>query len=145
MQQFIPYLSFDGNCREAMQFYERVFGGDIVAMLSFADVPGGGEMPGGSKDKIMHACLTLPDGNSLFAGDAPDHMPFEKQTGVMVTMSYPTVAAAQRVFDALCEGGTVTMPWEPTFWAKGFGMVTDRFGTAWGINGEQVPPPSQSY
>jgi PhnB protein len=144
MQQFIPYLSFDGNCREAMQFYARVFGGKIEAMLSYADVPGGGEMPGGSKNKIMHACLSLPDGSFLYAGDAPDHMPFQAQTGVMITMNYPTSAAGERVFKELCEGGTVTMPWAPTFWAKGFGMVTDRFGTAWGINGEQVPPPSQA-
>jgi PhnB protein len=140
MQQFIPYLSFDGNCRQAMQFYADTLGGELIAMMSFADMPPGGDMPPSTSQNIMHACLKLPDGSALYAGDAPEGMPFEGQKGVMLTMSYTTEAQGQRIFKALSQGGTVTMPWSPTFWAKGFGMVTDRFGTSWGINGEEIPP-----
>jgi PhnB protein len=143
MQQFIPYLSFDGNCRQAMQFYADALGGKLTAMMSYADLPPGGDMPPSTSQNIMHACLVLPNGNALYAGDAPEGMPFEGQKGVMVTMSYATETEGQRVFKALTQGGTVTMPWGPTFWAKGFGMVTDRFGTSWGVNGEEIPPPMQ--
>lgn len=143
MQQFIPYLSFNGNCRQAMQFYEQVFGGKLVAMLSYGDMPGDERMPAATAQKIMHAYLTLPDGSSLYAGDALDHEPFQGQQGVMITMTYPTDVAGKHIFQALSEGGSVTMPWAPTFWAKGFGMVKDRFGTAWGINGEQIEMNAQ--
>jgi PhnB protein len=139
MQQFIPYLGFNGNCKEAMQFYERLLGGRIKAMMSFADTPMGADMPKGSAQPIMHACLVLPDDSHLYAGDSPEHIPYQGQIGVAITMAYDSVAEAERVFKGLSEGGHVTMPLAPTFWAKMFGMVTDRYGTCWAINGEQLP------
>lgn len=142
MQQFIPYLSFDGNCREAMQFYAQVFGGTIKAMISFADLPAGSGMPPSTSPRIMHGCLVLPDGSYLYGGDAPEHLPFSAQTGVAITMAYDTVPEALRVFKALCAGGKETMPFSTTFWARGFGMVTDRYGTCWAINGESTPAPA---
>jgi PhnB protein len=141
MQQFIPYLGFGGNCREAIEFYAKTLGGQIIAMMSYADMPGCEQMPGGSAQKIMHAALVLPDGSALYAGDAPEHEPFEGQKGVMITMTYPTVQEGKRIFDTLGKGCKITMPWEATFWAKGFGMVTDSFGTSWAVNGEKIPPP----
>ena len=141
-----PYLSFNGNTREVFAFYEKALGGKIQTMMRFADMPrsdmpsegcGDGAMPPG--DSIMHACLALPGGAMLFAGDQPPGMPYEGVKGVMLTVQYDTVAQAQEAFKKLAEGGKVTMPMMPSFWAKTFGMVTDRFGVSWAVNGEPIP------
>lgn len=135
MPQFIAYLGFDGTCAEAMRFYERIFGGKLAAMIRFADMPDAREVAPADAERIMHACLSLDDGSSLMAGDAPSDQPFETMRGFMLTMSYPDVDEAARIFDALSAGGEVTMPLQETFWAERFGMLTDRYGTSWAING----------
>ena len=141
-----PYLSFRGNTREAFAFYAQALGGEIQAMLRFADMPappadaegcGGGPMPTG--DGIMHACLVLPGGAMLMAGDVPPGMPFDGMQGVMVALQFDTVVQAEQAFAALQPGGQVTMPMGPTFWARSFGMLTDRFGVSWAVNGEPLP------
>ncbi len=133
--QFQPYLTFDGNCAEAMKFYERVIGGKLVMMMKFADAPEPcGDMPPGSEDRIMHACLNFQD-SLLMASDSMPGQPYEGMKNVGIALTYPTPDGARPVFDALAEGGQVTMPMSETFWAESFGMVTDRFGTTWLING----------
>jgi PhnB protein len=138
-----PYLSFGGNTREAYAFYERALGAKIQTMMSYADMPASakpsegcddGGAPGG--DGIMHACLALPGGAMLFAGDTPPGRPYEGIKGVMLALQYDTVDKAHSAFHALSQGGQVTMPLAPTFWAKSFGMLTDRFGVNWAVNGE---------
>ena len=140
-----PYLSFDGKTREAFAFYEQALGARIQAMLSYADMPAapasvegcaGGPVPSG--DGIMHACLVLPGGAMLFAGDVPPGMPHEGLKGVMLALQYDTIDQAHGAFQALSQGGQVTMPLAPTFWAKTFGMLTDRFGVSWAVNGEPI-------
>ena len=93
-----------------------------------------GPLPSG--DGIMHACLVLPGGAKLFAGDMPPGMPYEGVKGVMLAIQYDTVDQAHGAFHALSQGGQVTRPLAPAFWAKTFGMLTDRFGVSWGVNGE---------
>ena len=133
----IAYLSFDGNCAEAMRFYERVLDGKLKAMITNGETPMAAQLPPGSEHRIMHALLEFKGGGSLMAGD---HMgTYEGMKGFMLALMYDTVAEAERAFGALAEGGKVTMPLGPTFWAKSFGMVTDRFGTSWSINGESIP------
>lgn len=144
-----PYLSYPGNCREAFTFYAQALGGRIQAMMSYDDLPppppgapapaegcGAGPMPGGPG--ILHACLVLPGGAMLMAGDTPPGVPFDGVRGVMVAVQYDTVDEARRAFDALAAGGQVTMPLAPSFWAQVFGMVTDRYGIAWAINGAPI-------
>ena len=140
-----PYLSFAGNTREAFAFYEKALGAKIETMLSFADMPampagaaGCGDGPPPSGDGIMHACLSLPGGAMLFAGDMPPGMPYEGMKGVMLALQYASVDQAHGAFHALSQGGQVAMPLAPTFWAKTFGMLTDRFGTSWAVNGEPI-------
>jgi PhnB protein len=140
-----PYLSFAGNTREAFAFYEQALGATIQAMLSYADMPAGAAGEGGcgdgappAGDGIMHGSLVLPGGAMLFAGDTPPGMAYEGMKGVMLALQYDTVDAATRAFDALGQGGQVTMPLAPAFWARTFGMLTDRFGVSWAINGEPV-------
>ncbi len=137
----IPYLSFDGNCAEAMRFYERALGGQLEAVITNRQTPYADQTPPDQLDRVMHAYLALPGGGSLYAGDSMADSPYTGINGVMVALTYDTVAEAERVFAALCEGGKVSMPLGPTFWAKTFGMVTDRYGTPWGINGEALPMP----
>ena len=138
MAQAIAYLGFNGNCAEAVRFYERVLGqgAKVQKMLSGADTPMADQIPKEHRNRIIHARLRFDDGSYLFAGDAPAQTPYTGIQGVSIAMNYPSVAEADRVFKALADGGTVTMPLQPTMWAKTFGMVTDRFGTPWIINGE---------
>jgi PhnB protein len=88
--------------------------------------------------RILHARLVLPGGGMLYGGDCPAHLPYEGIKGVSITVDYPTEEEAQAVFDALAEGGQITMPMQPSFWAKRWGMVVDRFGTPWNVNGAQI-------
>jgi PhnB protein len=139
-----PYLAFNGNTREAFRFYEQALGARIESMMSFADMPQqaapaeGCEGGTPSGDGIMHARLVLPGGALLFAGDTPAGMPYEGIKGAMLALQYDTVDQAQSAFHALAQGGRVAMPLGRTFWAKTFGMLTDRFGVSWAVNGEPI-------
>jgi len=137
MPQLCAYLTFDGNCAEAMHFYERTLTGRIEAMLTYAEAPDGGGVPAELQGRIMHARLSL-DGQTLMASDAAGRQPYQGQQGVSLALVFPTVSDATRIFNALAEGGTVTMPLQKTFWAEAFGALTDRYGTSWLINGGQT-------
>lgn len=139
MPQPIAYLSFKGNCKEAMQFYESALGGKIEVMMSGADSPMAAMIPPETAHQILHARLVLPDGGLLFAGDCPQNMPYEGIKGMSLTLNYDSISEAERAFKALADGGTITMPMQPAFWAKSWGMLVDRFGTPWIINGELLP------
>jgi PhnB protein len=129
------YLTFDGNCRAAFSYYEKVLGGTIVAMLPHKGSPMEGHCPPEWQDKIMHARMTIGD-TVLMASDAPpEHQAPRK--GFSVNINAATAAEADRVFSALAEGGTVQMPIQETFWAHRFGMLVDRFGTPWMVNCEK--------
>jgi len=137
MNMMNVYLSFDGTCAEAMRFYERALGGKIEMMMTNAQSPMADQMPPGNGDRVMHARLSLSQG-ILMAGDAmagEGCPPYEGKKGFSMTLSYPTVEEARRRFEALAEGGKITMPLQKTFWAEIFGMLTDRFGTPWIVNG----------
>ena len=136
------YLSFDGDCAAAMKFYERVLDAKLEALITYAQMPSEPPLPPGEGDRIMHAYLVHKE-FTLMAGDTPPGVPYTGINGVMMTLTYPTAAEAQRVFAALAEGGTVTMPLGETFWAVKFGAVTDRFGTPWGINGGSKPQANE--
>jgi PhnB protein len=135
----IPYLGFNGNCAEAMRFYASVLDGKLEVLMSGADAPPAAQVPKDFADRILHARVALKEGGYLYGGDAPVRLPFEGIHGVSVTLNFDTIAAAQKVFDKLAAGGKVTMAFAPSFWAKGFGMLVDRFGTPWIVNGELLP------
>jgi PhnB protein len=138
MPQPIPYLAFDGNCADAMRFYAQVLGGKLD-LLTFGESPMSEGTPKDALNRIMHARLALEGNGSLYAGDCPPGMAYQGIHGVSITLNYGAVALAERVFHAMAaDGGKVTMAFGPTFWAKGFGMVTDKFGCPWIINGEMI-------
>lgn len=131
-----PYLVFDGQCREAFTFYAETFGGEIVTMQSFGESPAAEHVPAEMQTHIMHAFLRVNDA-ILMGSDAPPEQ-FERAQGLSVALQVDDPAEAERIFKALADGGQVTMPIQKTFWAERFGMVTDRFGTPWMVNGGQT-------
>ncbi len=132
----IPYLGFNGDCAEAMRFYATALDGTLEVMMNGADSPMAAQVPKEFAHRILYARLALKGGGYLYGGDAPAHLPFQGIHGVSVTLNFNTVAEAQKIFDKLALGGKVTMAFAPSFWAKGFGMLIDRFGTPWIVNGE---------
>lgn len=132
-----PYLFFDGNCAEAMQFYQRTLGGKMEAMLRYSESPEPNQCPPGSGERIMHACIDL-NGQLLMASDCPEG-PYAGMKNVSISLLYPTADEAKRIFDALAPGGQIVMPMAPTFWSDSFGMLTDRYGTSWMIGGGMKP------
>lgn len=134
MPQLCAYLSYNGDCADAMTFYAQVLGVKLEALITYGQMPGEMPVPAEHANRVMHAYLVHPE-FALMAGDAPPGVPFAGIQGCMLAITFPTVAEATRVFNALAEGGKVTMPLAETFWADTFGMVTDRFGTPWGVNG----------
>jgi PhnB protein len=133
--QINPYLSFDGECQAAFKFYETCLGGRIGAMLTYGETPMAANMAPDLRGKIAHARLMVRD-QLLMGGDAPPGR-YEASKGMSVMLGIEGEAEAERVFQALAEGGTVTMPLQKTFWALRFGMLVDRFGTPWMINCER--------
>lgn len=130
---FHPYLNFGGICREAFTRYQEIFGDELV-LLPMSEMPSEVQVPADHADLIMHAALMF-DGQLLMASDdpSPDFGPVQ---GMFVNYTVGDVAEAERVFQALADGGQVTMPLAETFWAPRFGMCVDRFGTPWMVNVE---------
>lgn len=125
-----PYLVFDGDCRQAMEFYRTCMGGTLT-LQTFGEAP----MPSaeGDKDKIMHAMLAN-DMLSFMACDAQPGNPVVKGTNVHLSIAGTDEAAIKEIFQKLSDGGTVTLALEKQFWGDTFGMLTDKFGTHWMFN-----------
>lgn len=132
----IPYLTFQGTCREAMTFYADVFDTKIDMIMTAGEMPDV-PVPPGTEDLVAH-CNIKVAGGEIYASDAimGDGA---AMAGCSVMVSMPGTAACKAVFDALSDGATIDMPFEPTFWAAGFGTLTDRFGTKWMISSEEAP------
>lgn len=127
-----PYLTFTGNCRETMTFYQEYFDGELELNV-FEGAPM--EVPPEWKDKILHATLKFGDAVIM----ASDSMPWQEVingNSVSLSSSTPNNYLAQSIFDHLSRDGKITMPFEKTFWGVRFGMLTDKFGVRWMINCE---------
>jgi PhnB protein len=131
-----PYLAFDGRCREAFEFYEKTLGGKIAFIQTMGESPMAAQMPPEAHARVMHVTLHVGD-QVLQGADAPPGQ-FSKPAGFCVAVHYKDAAEGRKVFDALSPGATVQMPFQETFWAKGFGMLIDRFGIPWIVNAEQT-------
>lgn len=136
--QFNSYLHFSGQCEEAFKFYEECLGGTIEGLFRYETAPGteGNNAPGNWRNKVMHARLTI-GGQVLMGMDAPPER-FHKPQGFHVNIGVKSVAEGKKLFEALSEKGSVTMPFAPTFWSPGFAMFVDRYGTPWMVNVEQA-------
>jgi PhnB protein len=124
-----PYLSFNGNAREALEFYASVFGGNLSTM-KFGDMG----RQGPDADRIMHGQLDTDAGYTLMAADITSDMQPSSISGVTVSLSGDDSARLHGYWDQLSAGGTVTMPLEKQAWGDEFGMCMDRFGVPWMVN-----------
>lgn len=130
MKDLTNYLTFDGNTREAMEFYKSCLGGELF-MMTFGESPM--PTPPESKNRIIHAKLST--GNlDLMASDTMPGMPFQQGNNFSLALGCESKQEAEKLFASLGAGGKVTMPLQETFWAAQFGMLTDKFGVNWMLN-----------
>lgn len=138
MATISPYLTFNGNCEEAFNFYKSVFGGEFPYIGRFKDMPpmGGKEVPASEGNKIMHVSLPISKETVLMGSDSSEAF---GQATVMgnnfsISINADSRDEADKLFTGLSTGGKVTMPMNKTFWGSYFGMLTDRFGIQWMVS-----------
>jgi PhnB protein len=125
-----PYLNFNGNARQALEFYSSVFGGDLN-LNTFGDFGAQGTP---DADKIMHGQLETDAGYTIMAADVPGNMQYQPMAGCSVSLSGDDADALRGYWQKLAEGGTTTMPMEKQAWGDEFGMCVDKFGVPWLVN-----------
>ena len=132
-----PYLSFRDNARGAMEFYQSVFGGTLD-VSTFGDIPGMAQDPA-ENDLVMHAQLTTADGFTLMGSDTPERMPYTAPAGISLSISGDDEAKLEGFWNALADGGEVTMPLDTPPWGGKFGMLVDKFGISWMVAVNAAP------
>jgi PhnB protein len=130
--QLNPYLTFRDTTRQAMEFYQGIFGGTLESS-TFKEYPGVSEDPG-EGEKIMHSVLKTENGMTLMASDTPNRMEHAQGRDFSLSLSGDDEAELRGYFEKLAADGTVTMPLEKAPWGDTFGMVKDRFGISWLVN-----------
>lgn len=135
--QIQPYLSFEGRCDEAVQFYQSALGAEVQMLMRFKDAPDLGMTPPGSADKVMHTAIKI--GGSIILATDGRCTGSPGFTGISLSLDVADEAQAEQKFAALADGGKVTMPLMKTFFAPKFGMVQDRFGIQWMIVVQHQP------
>lgn len=133
------YLAFDGNCREAFQFYQSVFGCEFSYLGTYGEMPkqeGMPPLPESEKDKIMHIALPISKETMLMGYDTTELFGNVVTHGdnISIMIDTSTTDEADRLFKKLSEGGKVTMPMEKTFWGAYYGTFTDKFGINWMVH-----------
>lgn len=129
------YINFNGNCREAVEFYADVFGTGEPRIMSFAEAPPNPEfvLPEEAKNLIMHAQLNI-NGSTVMFSDVFPGMPFTQGNNIILTVVSKNMEEVKSFFNKLKEGGSVDMELQETFWSKCYGSVTDKFGIAWQLS-----------
>lgn len=130
-----PYLFFDGRCEEAIAFYSEALGAQELMKMRFKDAPASNDYQTAPElaDKIMHAALVIGSSHLLMSdGQADDKK--VAHSGFSLSVTANDVASGEKYFNALAQGGQITMPFQKTFWTDGFGMLVDKFGVPWMVN-----------
>ncbi len=135
------YLSFPGTCEEALEFYHEVLGGELMPMRYFEGSTAEPSAPPGWGKKVMHGALAVGDIHLMGSDLLPQH--FEAPRGVHLSVNTESIVEAERVFETLADDGKVIMPLEEAFWAKRFGMLTDRYGIHWMVSYAQPDLPGR--
>ncbi len=136
MDAIVPYLLFNGNAGEALEFYTKVLNGKILVKSTFGEspVPSSDDM----KDKIMHGSMQA--GNlAIMVSDCPPDRAATPGDNVQLSLNFSDAASIDKTFAAIGEGGTVIMELQDTFWGARFGMLTDKFGIKWMFNHDKAP------
>jgi PhnB protein len=138
MSQCSAYLNFNGNCREALEFYAKAAGGEIIAMQTFGEAPGDFPVPDDFKKQIIHGRIKF--GNTLLMGSDSPPERHSKPAGFGISLAVDTPEEAERAFANLSDGATIDMPMGETFFANRFGMLKDRYGVMWMVICEKPMP-----
>ncbi len=138
------YLTFNGNCEEAFNFYKSVFGGEFPYVGRFKEMPpqeGMPALPPEMEEQIMHISLPISQETSIMGSDTGgEWAPYFKQgNNFSISINTDSQAEADRLFNGLSVGGKVTMPLAETFWGDYFGMFTDKFGINWMLSFKARP------
>ena len=128
--QLNPYITFNGNAREAMEYYKSVFGGDLT-VNTFGEF---GNPDPAIADKVMHAMITSPKGYMLMASDSGPGMTITPGNNMSISLSGDPGEGLEDVWDKLADGGSVQVPFEKQMWGDVFGMLTDKYGIQWMID-----------
>jgi PhnB protein len=132
MKQINPYLTFNGNCREAMNFYQECLGGELF-LQTIGESPMSEMMPPEMKDSLLHATLT--NGNVIIMGsDMVDNKGLIRGNAMSMMLNCSNETEIRETYDKLASGGEATHPLEDTFWNALFGGLTDKFGNRWLLN-----------
>lgn len=131
MKNMNPYLTFAGNCREAMEFYQLCLNGEITSMQTFAEAKM--DVPEALKNKIVHAVLNA-EGIHLMASDGMAGFVANVGNVISLSLDLTDTAEEEKIFNALAEGGKITMPLAKMFWGGIYGRLTDRYGIQWQLN-----------
>jgi PhnB protein len=134
MKAIVTYLNFNGNCREAMKFYQRCLGGEL-SVMPFSEAPG--DFPKEAKDRVMHARVTKDGTTLLMASDTMPGSTFVQGTNFSISIDCQTAEETDRLFTAFSENAKITMPLQDAFWGARFGMLRDQFGINWMFNFEK--------
>ncbi len=132
IQRLNPYLIFNGTAEKAIRLYEQALGAKTEGLSRFGDAPGG-KTPPEHKNRVMHALLHL-DGGVVMVSDTMPGDPVATESNVHVCLDFDDAADMGRKFEALSQGGKVTMPLQDMFWGARFGMLTDAYGVRWMFN-----------
>lgn len=130
--QITPHLLFDGQCREAFAAYQRILGGKLMTLMTYGESPLAERIDPEFRERIVHATLDI-DGVELAGADVVPR-DYQEPRGFFVALTLD-MDRARTVFAALAEGGQIRLPFQPTFWSPGFGVLVDRFAIPWEING----------
>ncbi len=133
-----PYLYFDGRAEEALNFYKEAIGAEILCMMRFNEGPPEMEIPPGTENKIMHAGMQIGDSLVMVSDGMCNENAPTTFSGISLTISVDDPSQAEKLFNALGNGGQVQMPLCETFFANKFGMVADRFGVSWMVLAEKA-------
>jgi len=130
-----PYLTFNGNCEEAFDFYKSVFGGEFAMKSRFGEMPSEQNCSAAEANKIMHVALPIGKDSILMGSDQPDgYGPLNAGNNFNIAVSPDSEEQATSIFNGLSGGGQVIMPMEKTFWGAYFGMLKDKYGIQWMVN-----------
>jgi len=135
-----PYITFEGNCEEAVNYYKDCMNGEVLYIQHYGDSPMAAE---GMNDKVLHTTLKIGESHIMACDNMPGQ-PSASGSNISLAVGTNDTAQAETMFNKLAEGGQITMPMQKTFWAESFGMLTDKFGVNWMFNCDKPEEESKS-
>jgi PhnB protein len=134
-----PYVFFNGRCEEALEYYCEKLGAEVTFKMRYKEAPpdAANQPRPGLEEKIMHANVRM--GSTTWMASDGNCDPAISMSGFSLSLTADDAASAEQYFHALADGGQMVMPFQPTFWSKGFGMVVDRFGLMWMVTVPDKP------